>query len=555
MTSVRVSSARSSLASPLRAASALCLSLAFAACGAPMEPDAGDAAPRSDSADVSRVDTGTTGPEPTPVQDAAADTSAFGDATADAELDVAAMPDVVAIDDAAADASEPMDTGVAMDAMVADTGVSMDAMVVDTGVAMDARTDTGVRVDSGVVADGGCPAGFADCDRNPLNGCEARLDSLLNCGTCGTACVARPNSRASCTGGACAYTCSANFGDCDRNAANGCETPTDTVLNCGRCGNTCSGATPLCDSNRGSCVASCPAGTTRCGGTCVNLQTDPTHCGTCATVCSYANASATCNVGMCQIASCNAGFANCDGNAGNGCENNLNTNANNCGACGTMCPNRPNSAPLCSAGTCSLRCDPSFANCDGNAGNGCETNVATSLTSCGACGVACSYPNANAACNGGACTFLGCSMGFGNCDAMQANGCETPLSTTSNCGMCGSRCVLANATAACAMGRCAVGACTAGFGNCDGIAANGCETTLGSVTNCRACGDRCVVANGTPDCRMNTCVVATCNAGFGDCDRNAGNGCETNTRTSNSHCGACGFVCPGGLTCMSGVCR
>ena len=40
-----------------------------------MQPDAGDAAPRSDSADVSRVDTGIVTPEPTPLQDAAAETS------------------------------------------------------------------------------------------------------------------------------------------------------------------------------------------------------------------------------------------------------------------------------------------------------------------------------------------------------------------------------------------------------------------------------------------------------------------------------------------------
>jgi hypothetical protein len=49
------------------------------------------------------------------------------------------------------------------------------------------------------------------------------------------------------------------------------------------------------------------------------------------------------------------------------------------------------------------------------------------------------------------------------------------------------------------------------------------------------------------------CAQLLCPTGFGNCDFNAGNGCETNLRTSASNCGACNRVCPSG-TCDNGLC-
>jgi hypothetical protein len=37
------------------------------------------------------------------------------------------------------------------------------------------------------------------------------------------------------------------------------------------------------------------------------------------------------------VAACNAGFVNCDGSAGNGCEVDLASSASTCGACGNRC--------------------------------------------------------------------------------------------------------------------------------------------------------------------------------------------------------------------------
>ena len=58
---------------------------------------------------------------------------------------------------------------------------------------------------------------------------------------------------------------------------------------------------------------------------------------------------------------------------------------------------------------------------------------------------------------------------------------------------------------ACAMGACGI-TCAAGFGNCDKVAANGCEANLGSdVNNCGACGNVCPLAS--PLCLGGMCAA------------------------------------------------
>jgi hypothetical protein len=64
----------------------------------------------------------------------------------------------------------------------------------------------------------------------------------------------------------------------------------------------------------------CPPLTTRCGAACVDLATTLEHCGACARMCTLAHATARCAAGACAVASCEAGFADLDGNAANGCE-------------------------------------------------------------------------------------------------------------------------------------------------------------------------------------------------------------------------------------------
>ena len=101
-----------------------------------------------------------------------------------------------------------------------------------------------------------------------------------------------------------------------------------------------------------------------------------------------------------------------------------------------------------------------------------------------------------------------------------------------------------------------VGDCPAGTGNCDGSAANGCETdTMTSADNCGACGQACSLANAAGACVNGVCSVGVCNPGFSDCDGNPYNGCETNLDTSPTSCGACGNACnPATEQCEGGVC-
>src|SRR5262249_129887 len=50
------------------------------------------------------------------------------------------------------------------------------------------------------------------------------------------------------------------------------------------------------------------------------------------------------------------------------------------------------------------------------------------------------------------------------------------------------------------------------------------------------------------------CDYSSCNAGFGDCNGNRGDGCETSLTTSQ-HCGACGNQCGSTQSCFNSVCR
>lgn len=69
---------------------------------------------------------------------------------------------------------------------------------------------------------------------------------------------------------------------------------------------TCHATTALADGTacgnsyecaNGECVAPCEPGLARCGGRCVDLQTDEQHCGECGTTC---DANATCDAGTCK---------------------------------------------------------------------------------------------------------------------------------------------------------------------------------------------------------------------------------------------------------------
>ncbi len=371
-----------------------------------------------------------------------------------------------------------------------------------------------------------CAAGQMRCG----GACVDTTSSATNCGACGRTCAARER----CSMSTCVPDCPVGQTACGGVCI---DTLTDTN-NCGLCGNVC-GATETCAG--GMCRPRCPAGQTSCGAACVDTQTDRTNCGMCGRACA---AGENCSMGVCAAA-CAAPTMLC----GATCIDTT-TSAANCGACGRACAPAANSTPTCAMSTCGLTCNAGFGNCDMNAANGCETNTNTSVTNCGACGRACTAgPNQTAACTTGACR-LTCNTGFGDCDGNAANGCETNLNTTANnCGRCGTTCPApVGGTATCAAAVCG-GTCAAGATICGAAPGNPgrCVDLQSDATNCGMCGQACP---GGQSCVMGTCRML-CPAGQTACG--ATMTC-VNLNTSTLNCGACGRTCAAGQGCVNGTC-
>jgi hypothetical protein len=150
---------------------------------------------------------------------------------------------------------------------------------------------------------------------------------------------------------------------------------------------------------------------------------------------------------------------------------------------------------------------------------------------------------------------LTCFPPWADCDGLSADGCETSLTTDDhNCGDCGNACVNLNGTTGCAAGIC-IPSCDPGFADCDGNPANGCETNTNvDMLNCGGCGVECVCPGGTVPCVGGRCA-AGCDPGFGDCDGDWCNGCEANLVTDPHHCGGCSIVCGTDQICAQGACQ
>jgi hypothetical protein len=154
----------------------------------------------------------------------------------------------------------------------------------------------------------------------------------------------------------------------------------------------------------GACEGDCTPGTVVCGdgASSVTCGSDfhfesPVACPT------DPNGTASCSDGECDLQpiACGAGTADCDGNWS--CESDL-SSLSSCGGCGNVCPNQANAAPTCSETTgCGFSCNDGFADCDGEPSNGCEQNISTDALNCGACGVSC---------YGGSCSAGHCEYPF-----------------------------------------------------------------------------------------------------------------------------------------------
>ena len=192
--------------------------------------------------------------------------------------------------------------------------------------------------------------------------------------------------------------------------------------------------------------------------------------------------------------------------------------------------------------TCQL--DPGFGTCPCTDGiqNGDETDVDCGGSKCPVCGLGeqCTEPTdcgATTTCGGSSCV---CDAGRADCNASSADACEiTTTNDLQNCGACNHVCATTHGTPGCVASQCTVSACDAGYLNCDGSAANGCE-----------CGSQ----NASAGCGAGSQCTLACFIGFNNCDGNVTNGCETNTRTSSMHCGVCNNACLPGRSCVNGSC-
>jgi hypothetical protein len=417
------------------------------------------------------------------------------------------------------------------------------------------------------IATDGCIKGYADCNGDPKDGCEVNLDQdKLNCGACNKVCP-EINGAPFCAVGACQITCTQGFGDCDDKRENGCEKDVSKdANNCGECGKKCtpaSGGTSYCKNDAcGETI--CPAGFGDCNGDpddgCeVDLRIDAKNCNTCGNLCLAANGTATCNNRVCQVATCDKGFANCSGGYADGCETNINTDTSACGGCSKPCT-IDNGTPKCDMGACAVNsCSGNFRDCDGDSKNGCEINIGSDTKNCGGCGAAgtdCStkYANATSACSNTACTAPTCKSGFGDCKNGSADGCETDTTTSpGNCGGCGMVCSTSSgahvSSNACSNSQCQP-MCSGTYLTCDNNKLNGCEADGATDdNNCNACGTVCSTA-AAAHVTTNHCAGGACDpmcAGtYGDCDSSRTNGCEVDTAVSTSNCGACGKACQNG---------
>ena len=324
-----------------------------------------------------------------------------------------------------------------------------------------------------------------------------------------------------------------------------------------------------------------------CGTTCIGLLYNSLNCGTCGYACP---GNAACIQGQCSTdcttapenASCYTGSLGnfvpgfcCNG----ACVANTNSDAENCGFCGAVCP----TGATCANGACNPNC---FQGGNCAAGQACLAN-ACAPTSCGSSPV------------GTLCAALD-PAGFPHAGSCCSSGCTNTQIDSENCGACG---VVCEAGGICVSGICQPPStcqdqvdnspCLFAPGQPGACCSGSCIDIETDDSNCGACNLYCApgttcawTAEGTGQCELAgapqgcslsyPCPAAEgCNPA-GDCVPNSCTGLSGGTAcylaatlgansyccggtcvdvaSDSTNCDYCGVACPSGSTCASGQC-
>ncbi len=317
--------------------------------------------------------------------------------------------------------------------------------------------------------------------------------------------------------------------NCDGDPANGCEADLSSNSTCGSCAKACAGETPFCQG--GACAGECSAPPmVACGMSCVDITTDPSHCGGCDTPCpADPKGTAICVGGVCGVI-CGAGYHACGGSCVS------NAAIATCGPACSPCPVPANGTATCDGSLCGFMCSAGHADCDGSPANGCEADL-SAPASCGSCGAVCS--GATPVCNATGAGHSCASSCGGASPTLCGASCVNTTSDPNNCGGCSNVCpAVANGTPTCSGGSCGH-VCNGGYHDCGG--------TCVSNTSLATCGASCLPcpapANGIATCNGSSCG-ALCSAGHADCDGNAANGCEADLSRRPRAAAAAGYSAP-----------
>jgi hypothetical protein len=474
----------------------------------------------------------------------------------------------------------------------------------------------------------GCVPGFGDCDGNRNNGCEANLGSSdTHCGSCGRSCQFS-NAAGQCVSGQCRLAiCNSGFGDCDGNPSNGCEVDLNTTPTaCGMCGRTCSLSNATAGCAGGQCtVSSCAAGFGNCDNNAANGCETPintnTHCGACGRSCE---AGANCMGGTCVqtyqgivAAARPVAWWSLDEASGSSVRDGVGGRTAQLGSGAVVTMGEPGliatgrSIRFSSGSGFRLPFDSSLVSRRFSVEFLMRARPCPSGQFCAALafrdlgggvggwtfyrsGASSDLPFYALTAHSGSWTVIPAVDPVDDrirhvvlvADAaelrlyldgtlntrMTRDESTRNLPTSPNVFAIGG--ANGNGTSGfignldevalydrvlspseVAAHSAAVTSCAPGLADCDGNVSNGCETDVSTaVSSCGACGRMCNLPNSTPTCVSGQCGVAACSAGFGNCDSNASNGCETTLNTDRLNCGSCGRVCAAGQSCAAGAC-